>query len=167
MKQYYILFGILLSFSLFGQRLAYVDTHKILNSIPEYQQSQLEINRLSENWENEISRLFQRANGLKAQLEAEKVLLTPEMIKDRDVSIRSMSDSARVKQMRYFGPTGSLFSKREEMVAPLQALIAGAIKEIARKKKLDFVFDKGSSVSVVYANESNDITSDVLRQLGY
>jgi Skp family chaperone for outer membrane proteins len=53
------------------------------------------------------------------------------------------------------------------MVAPLQALIAGAIKEIARKKKLDFVFDKGSSVSVEYANESNDITSDVLRQLGY
>jgi hypothetical protein len=47
-----------------------------------------------------------------------------------------MSDSARVKQMRYFGPTGSLFSKREEMVAPLQALIAGAIKEIARKKEI-------------------------------
>ena len=107
------------------------------------------------------------ANELTAQLEAEKVLLTPDMIKDRGVSINSMKDSARAKQMKYFGPTGSLFSRREEMVAPLQALIAGAIKEIARKKKLDFVFDKGSSVSVVYANESNDITSDVLRQLGY
>jgi Skp family chaperone for outer membrane proteins len=53
------------------------------------------------------------------------------------------------------------------MVSPIQALIAGAIKEIARKKKLDFVFDKGSSLSVVYANESNDITSDILKQLGY
>ena len=49
----------------------------------------------------------------------------------------------------------------------VQALVAGAIKEVARKKKLDFVFDKGSSVSVVYANESNDITQDVLQQLGY
>ena len=156
-----------MSFSIFGQRLAYVDTHKILNSIPEYQQSQLEINRLSKNWENEIARIFQMANELSVALEAEKVLLTPDMIKDRGVTIKSMKDSGRAKQMRYFGSTGSLFSKREEMVAPLQALIAGAIKEIARKKKLDFVFDKGSSVSLVYANESNDITSDVLRQLGY
>jgi outer membrane protein len=167
MKQHYTILAILISLSSFGQRLAYVDTHKILNAIPEYQQSQLEINRLSKNWENEITRIFQMANELSVALEAEKVLLTPDMIKDRGVTIKSMNDSARAKQMRYFGSTGSLFSKREEMVAPLQALIAGAIKEIARKKKLDFVFDKGSSVSVVYANESNDITSDVLRQLGY
>jgi outer membrane protein len=167
MKQHYTILAILISLSSFGQRLAYVDTHKILNAIPEYQQSQLEINRLSKNWENEIARIFQMANELSEALEAEKVLLTPDMIKDRGVTIKSMNDSARAKQMRYFGSTGSLFSKREEMVAPLQALIAGAIKEIARKKKLDFVFDKGSSVSVVYANESNDITSDVLRQLGY
>lgn len=167
MKQHYTILAILISLSSFGQRLAYVDTHKILNAIPEYQQSQLEINRLSKNWENEIARIFQMANELSVALEAEKVLLTPDMIKDRGVTIKSMNDSARAKQMRYFGSTGLLFSKREEMVAPLQALIAGAIKEIARKKKLDFVFDKGSSVSVVYANESNDITSDVLRQLGY
>jgi outer membrane protein len=167
MKQHYTILAILISLSSFGQRLAYVDTHKILNAIPEYQQSQLEINRLSKNWENEIARIFQMANELSVALEAEKVLLTPDMIKDRGVTIKSMKDSGRAKQMRYFGSTGSLFSKREEMVAPLQALIAGAIKEIARKKKLDFVFDKGSSVSLVYANESNDITSDVLRQLGY
>ena len=167
MKQHYTILAILISLSSFGQRLAYVDTHKILNAIPEYQQSQLEINRLSKNWENEIARIFQMANELSVALEAEKVLLTPDMIKDRGVTIKSMNDSARAKQMRYFGSTGSLFSKREEMVATMQALIAGAIKEIARKKKLDFVFDKGSSVSVVYANESNDITSDVLRQLGY
>jgi outer membrane protein len=167
MKQHYTILAILISLSSFGQRLAYVDTHKILNAIPEYQQSQLEINRLSKNWENEIARIFQMANELSVELEAEKVILTPDMIKDRGVTIKSMNDSARAKQMRYFGSTGSLFSKRAEMVAPLQALIAGAIKETARKKKLDFVFDKGSSVSVVYANESNDITSDVLRQLGY
>ena len=89
------------------------------------------------------------------------------MISDRERAIKALDDSARIKQIKYFGPEGLLFKKREEMVSPIQALIAGAIKEIARKKKLDFVFDKGSSLSVVYANESNDITSDILKQLGY
>lgn len=162
-----IALALLLTSSGYGQRLAYVDTHKILNSIPEYKQSKLEINRLSIKWEDEIVALFASASEQKNQLEVEKVLLTSEMISDREKAIKALDDSARVKQIKYFGPEGLLFKKREEMVSPIQALIAGAIKEIARKKKLDFVFDKGSSLSVVYANESNDITSDILKQLGY
>ena len=159
--------ALLLTSSGYGQRLAYVDTHKILNSIPEYKQSKLEINRLSIKWEDEIAALFASVSEQKNQLEVEKVLLTSEMISDREKAIKALDDSARIKQIKYFGPEGLLFKKREEMVSPIQALIAGAIKEIARKKKLDFVFDKGSSLSVVYANESNDITSDILKQLGY
>ena len=162
-----IVLGLLLTSSGYGQRLAYVDTHKILNSIPEYKQSKLEISRLSIKWEDEIAALFASVSEQKNQLEVEKVLLTPEMISEREKAIKALDDSARIKQIKYFGPEGLLFKKREEMVSPIQALIAGAIKEIARKKKLDFVFDKGSSLSVVYANESNDITSDILKQLGY
>lgn len=162
-----IALALLLTSSGYGQRLAYVDTHKILNSIPEYKQSKLEINRLSIKWEDEIAALFASVSEQKSQLEVEKVLLTFEMISDRERAIKALDDSARIKQIKYFGPEGLLFKKREEMVSPIQALIAGAIKEIARKKKLDFVFDKGSSLSVVYANESNDITSDILKQLGY
>tara|TARA_X000001036_G_scaffold323421_1_gene301877 strand:- start:49 stop:555 length:507 start_codon:yes stop_codon:yes gene_type:complete len=162
-----IVIVLLLTSSGYGQRLAYVDTHKILNSIPEYKQSKLEISRLSIKWEDEIAALFASVSEQKNQLEVEKVLLTPEMISEREKSIKNLDDSARIKQIKYFGPEGLLFKKREEMVSPIQALIAGAIKEIARKKKLDFVFDKGSSLSVVYANESNDITSDILKQLGY
>ena len=162
-----IVIVLLLTSSGYGQRLAYVDTHKILNSIPEYKQSKLEINRLSIKWEDEIAALFASVSEQKNQLEVEKVLLTSEMISDREKAIKALDDSARIKQIKYFGPEGLLFKKREEMVSPIQALIAGAIKEIARKKKLDFVFDKGSSLSVVYANESNDITSDILKQLGY
>lgn len=162
-----IALALFLTSSGYGQRLAYVDTHKILNSIPEYKQSKLEINRLSIKWEDEIAALFASVSEQKSQLEVEKVLLTFEMISDRERAIKALDDSARIKQIKYFGPEGLLFKKREEMVSPIQALIAGAIKEIARKKKLDFVFDKGSSLSVVYANESNDITSDILKQLGY
>ena len=162
-----IVIALILTSSGYGQRLAYVDTHKILNSIPEYKQSKLEISRLSIKWEDEIAALFASVSEQKNQLEVEKVLLTPEMISEREKAIKTLDDSARIKQIKYFGPEGLLFKKREELVSPIQALIAGAIKEIARKKKLDFVFDKGSSLSVVYANESNDITSDILKQLGY
>ncbi|HAB32450.1 MAG TPA: hypothetical protein DCL07_00350 [Cryomorphaceae bacterium] len=168
MNRIYLLLALFaFSFSGVAQRLGYVDTQAILNAIPEYKQAQAEIQRLSQKWEGEVASLFEDASALQAQLDAEAVLLTPEMIAERNTTIQNTRDTARSRQMRYFSPDGTLFLKREEMVAPVQALVAGAIKEVARKKKLDFVFDKGSSVSVVYANESNDITQDVLQQLGY
>jgi outer membrane protein len=164
---YFLLALVSMTFSGLAQRLGYVDTQAILNAIPEYKQAQAEVERLSTRWEGEVASLFEDASALQAQLEAESVLLTAEMIAERNANIQNTRDTARARQMRYFSPDGELFKKREELVAPVQALVAGAIKEVARKKKLDFVFDKGSSVSVVYANESNDITSDVLQQLGY
>ena len=163
----FLLFALGLSVSGWAQRLGYVDTQAILNAIPEYKQAQAEIERLSKRWEGEVASLFEDASALQAQLDAESVLLTPDMIAERTANIQNTRDTARARQMRYFSSEGQLFQKREELVAPVQALVAGAIKEVARKKKLDFVFDKGSSVSVVYANESNDITQDVLQQLGY
>jgi Skp family chaperone for outer membrane proteins len=38
---------------------------------------------------------------------------------------------------------------------------------VARRKMLEVVFDKGSNLAVVYANESLDITNEVLQQLGF
>ena len=55
----------------------------------------------------------------------------------------------------------------QELIAPIQAQVAAAIREVARRKKLDVVFDKGSNLAVVYANESLDITNEVLQQLGF
>ena len=110
-----------------AQRLGYVDTQAILNAIPEYKQAQAEIERLSKRWEGEVASLFEDASALQAQLDAESVLLTPDMIAERKAAIQTTRDTARSRQMRYFSPEGQLFEKREELVAPVQALVAGAI----------------------------------------
>ena len=38
--------------------------------------------------------------------------------------------------------------------------------EVAKRKKLDFVFDQGTAVGVLYAAETNDISDEVLDKLG-
>jgi len=70
-----------------AQRLGYVDTQAILNAIPEYKQAQAEIERLSKRWEGEVASLFEDASALQAQLDAESVLLTPDMIAERKAAI--------------------------------------------------------------------------------
>jgi outer membrane protein len=167
MRRLLFTLGILVSFAASAQRMGYVDTQALLKRHPMYVQAQAELERLNNQYHGEVQSLFDDADALRGQLEAERVLLTSGMIAEREKLIANTLDSARARQMRYFAPEGTLFSKREELVEPIQSQIAGAIREVARRKKLDFVFDKGSNLSVVYANESLDITDEVLQQLGF
>ncbi len=151
----------------FGQRIGYVDTQVLLKKHPMYVQAQAEVERLNAQWLGEVQSLFDDAEALRGQLEAERVLLTTGMAAEREKSISNTLDSAKARQVRYFAPDGMLFAKREELIAPIQAQVAAAIREVARRKKLDVVFDKGSNLAVVYANESLDLTNEVLQQLGF
>jgi len=167
MKRFLLLLTFILPSLVFSQRLGYVDSQQILESVPEYREAQVELERLSKQWEGEISSMLDDMAALQGQLNAEKVLLTTDMVAQRQLYIDGMQDSSMALQQAYFGPEGQLFAKRLELVAPVQAMVASAIVEVARKKKLDFMFDKGSGIAVVYARESNDYSQDVLKQLGY
>ena len=48
---------------------------------------------------------------------------------------------------------------------PIQNKIFTAIKEIAEEEDLDFVFDRTSDVTLLYAKEKYDITNLVLEKL--
>ncbi|MFZ9778086.1 MAG: OmpH family outer membrane protein [Schleiferiaceae bacterium] len=167
MRGFVFTLGILVSLVASAQRMGYVDTQALLKRHPMYVQAQAEMERLNNQYHGEVQSLFEDADALRGQLEAERVLLTSGMISEREKLIANTLDSARTRQMRYFAPEGTLFSKRQELVEPIQSQIAGAIREVARRKKLDFVFDKGSNLAIVYANESLDITNEVLQQLGF
>ncbi|MGA1380569.1 MAG: OmpH family outer membrane protein [Schleiferiaceae bacterium] len=167
MKRLTLLILMVVAATASAQRLGYVDTQALLKRHPMYLQAQAEVERLNAQYHGEVQSLFDDADALRGQLEAEKVLLTTGMVAEREKLIATTLDSAKARQMRYFAPEGTLFAKRQELVEPIQSQIAAAIREVARRRKLDFVFDKGSNLAVVYANESLDITTEVLQQLGF
>ena len=149
-----------------AQRLAYCNTQYVLNKLPEYAQAKKEIERVTKEWEGEVTAALDEALALEQALEAEKVLLTPALLADRKKSIEAKRTQARTLQMKYFGPDGELFKKQNELVRPLQDQVYNAVRDVARRKKLDFVFDQGTAIGVLYAAETNDISDEVLQKLG-
>ena len=71
-----------------AQRFGYIDTDFILNKMPEYKKAQDEINRLSDLWQKEIQGMSKSIETLYSSLQAEQVLLTEEMRKERTDVIR-------------------------------------------------------------------------------
>ena len=149
-----------------NQKIAYVDSDYILENIPEYSDAQEEINQLSKQWEKEITQLFQEAQEMDREYQAESVLLSEDQKRKKKEAITAKRQEAEALRMQYYGPEGELYTKRAELIQPIQEKVYNAINSLAQLKNYAFVFDKASGTTMLYCNEKNDISDDVLDEIG-
>lgn len=155
------------AFTVNAQKIGYVDTDHILNSIPEYKAAQTEIDKLSVDWQKEIEAKYSEIDKLYKAYQADAILLTDDMKKKRENEIINKEKEVKELQKQRFGVDGELFKKRQELVKPLQDKVYSAVKAVAEKSGLAIILDKAGQVSILYANTKYDKSDDVLTYLGY
>src|SRR5690242_9613342 len=116
-----------------AQRFGYIDTDYILNKMPEYKKAQEEINLLSEAWEKEVQDMAKKVDGMYSALQAEQVLLTDEMKKDRTAAIQKKEAEMKEYQKKVFGFGGLFFLKKQELVKPIMDKIWDAVDKVAKQ----------------------------------
>ena len=149
-----------------GQKIVYVDSEYIMENIPEYGDAQEELNALSQKWQNEIKAVMDKVSEMYSKYQTEMVLLSEDQKHAREQEIINKEQEAKNLQMQYFGAEGQLYQKRTELVQPIQEKIYTAMQELALTKNYAFILDLASGTSVLYANDKNDISDEVLDQLG-
>jgi outer membrane protein len=150
-----------------AQKTGYVDTEYILSNIPEYKAAQAEMDKISVDWQKEIEAKYSEIDKLYKIYQAESVLLTDDMRKKRENEIINKEKEVKELQKQRFGVDGELFSKRMELVKPIQDKVYNAVKQVAERSGLAFIFDKAGQVSLLYTNSKYDKSEDVLNFLGY
>ena len=149
-----------------NQKYAYVDTDYILQNIPEYGDAQEEINQMSVTWQKELKTLRDKLDQMKRDYQTEAVLLSDDMKNKKEAAITAKEQELASLQMQYFGSDGELFTKRIELIQPIQEKVYNAISQIAQVKGYSFVFDKASGSTILYCNDKFDISDDVLDEIG-
>jgi outer membrane protein len=144
-----------------AQRIAYVDVTAILESIPDYQKAQEQLDKIATQWRQEIAVEQDKIKGMYSKYQAEQVLLSDEMKRQREEEIMNKEKEVRELQRLKFGPEGALFKKREELVRPIQERVFGAVQQYAQDKGYEFIFDKGSASGMLFADPRYDKTEDV------
>lgn len=159
------LFIFALFFSATAQRIAYVDVNAVLESLSDYQKAQEQLDKVATQWRQEIAQEQDKIKGLYSKYQAEQVLLSEEMKKQREEEIMNKEKEVRELQRQRFGPEGGLFKKREELVKPIQDKVYAAIEKFAQDKGFEYIFDKGSASGMLYADKRNDKTEDIKNML--
>jgi outer membrane protein len=151
---------------LWAQKFGYVDTEYILSRVPEYKQAQAEIEALSLKWQEEIQNMYKEIEAEYSSLQAEEVLLTKEMKDERLTAIKKKEEEVKEYQKRVFGFEGLFFLKKKELVKPIQDKIFDAVEKVAKKNRLQFIFDKSGELVMIYTDPIHDYTDFVLEELG-
>jgi len=149
-----------------AQRFGYIDTDFILNKMPEYKKAQDEINQLSQAWEKEVTEMDKKIEGLYSALQAEQVLLTEEMKKERTEAIQKKEAELKEFQKKVFGFGGLFFLKKQELIKPIQDKVWDAVDKVCKENSLAIMFDKAGELVMIYTDPRYDYTDFVLDQLG-
>jgi outer membrane protein len=149
-----------------AQRFAYVDSEYILEQMPEYKAAQNELDVLAEQWSKEIEEKKIEIDRLYRALQAEQVLLTETMKKEREATIKQKEQEINEMQRKRFGYEGELFQKQKQLIKPVQDKVYDAVQKYARDKGYDMIFDRSGEFTMLYANSKLDKSDEVLEVMG-
>jgi len=146
-----------------GVRIAYVDMEYILENVEEYRDASEQLEDKVQRWKVEIEQKQSTVEQMKKDLMAEKVLLTNELISEREEDIQILEKEMIEYQQDRFGPQGDLVLQKRQLIQPIQDQVFNEVQKIGANKKYDFIFDKSADVVMLYSEKRHDISDLILR----
>ena len=167
-KSYFFILLFLTSTFIFGQRgikIGYIDTEYILENLPEYNQISKRLEEKAGDWKKEIEERSRKIDQKKESLKSERILLTSEMIEEIEEEILIDEEELSEYQQKRFGPRGDLIIQKQQLIQPIQDQIFNAIRELAKSRNYDFIFDKSAGIVMLYSDKRYDVSDQILRTI--
>ena len=167
-KNYFFILLFLITYLVSAQRsvkIGYIDTEYILENLPEYNQISEKLEEKAAGWKKEIEDRSRKIEQKKEALNSERILLTNDMIVEIEEEITLDQEELDEYQQKRFGPRGDLLIQKKQLIQPIQDQIFNAIKEIAKSKNYDFIFDKSADIVMLYSDKRFDISDQILRTI--
>ena len=167
-KSYFFILLFLTSIFIFGQRgikIGYIDTEYILENLPEYNQISKRLEEKAGDWKKEIEERSRKIDQKKESLKSERILLTSEMIEEIEEEILIDEEELSEYQQKRFGPRGDLIIQKQQLIQPIQDQIFNAIRELAKSRNYDFIFDKSADIVMLYSDKRYDVSDQILRTI--
>jgi len=148
-----------------GVKVGYIDMEYILQNVPDYIEAKNQLEQKAQKWKQEVEVKRNDINKLKDALKTERVLLTKELVEEREEEIKFQETELLDYQQKRFGSNGDLVTQKAVLTQPVQDQVFNAVQDIAEAKRYDFIFDKTSDMTMLFAAKRYDISDQVIRTI--
>ncbi|MEN8191845.1 MAG: OmpH family outer membrane protein [Bacteroidota bacterium] len=150
-----------LSINAQSQKIGYIDSQVLYQNYAPAIKAQQDLQILQQNWTRERDSLAVMFQEKVNSYQNQKALMTPQKQQETEQQLLVEQNSIMQREQQ-------IVQKGQTMMKPIKDAVNKAISDVAKKQKLNFVFDKGVEgvVSILhYADAEYDITYKVLDKL--
>ncbi len=148
-----------------AQKVVVIDVDNILESMDDYRQAQQKLDDMAQVWNKEVESRYDAIKTMYNKYQADQVLLSDEKRKEREDAIIQAEKEARDFQREKFGPEGELFTRRQELINPIQDQVYAAIEKYATTRSIDIILDKNSATGILFVDEKYDKTDEIKKNI--
>ena len=147
-------------------KIAYVNSQKILEELPEAQKAQKELDDLFKGWQDELEKMGKELQQGLEDYQKKKDLLKPDAKEAEERRLTDIQQKAREYQAQKFDPrTGEAVSVREKKLTPIREKVLRTIEVVAKEDGFTFVFDKAGDNLLLFADAKFELTYKVIDRL--
>jgi len=159
-----ITLAIMLAIPAFAQKLAYVQSQRILSEYQEFIDAQNKLDKIRNGYDAEYQKMLKEYNDMLQEIDSQSLLLSPE--KKQEKTRQAQEKAMAIEKFKYdkLGPEGEFYKKSQELTKPIIDKINKLISKIGEDEGYDFIFD-ASSGALVHALPKYDITDKVIEAL--
>lgn len=149
------------------QKIAFVNSEKILAELPEAQQIRKELESKVKQYQDSLEQMGREFQEQYDNYQKKQALLDPKAKADLEKSLQEMQLRIREFQYQKFDTReGEISQLRERLFAPLQEKVLNVIAQVAREDGFVYVLDKMENATIVlYADPKYDLTFKVIDRL--
>ena len=150
-----------------AQKIGYIDTEKILSAIPAYKSAQQQLESMSSQYQSQIEAEYAKIETLYNRYQQQKANLTAQARQTKENEIIQKEQAVKELQREYFGAEGAMQQSSERLLGPIKEKVDAAVAQVAKAGNYMIIMDIASMQGIAYSNQAYDLSSDVLRVLGY
>jgi outer membrane protein len=148
------------------QKIAYVNSTKIFQEIPEAQDAQKKIDALTKPYQDTLATMEKDLQDRIEEYQKKESLMNDAAKKAAQQEFADLKRKYDEFRFEKFGNDGEVAKKTDKIINPLKEKILRAIEAVAKAEKYTFVFDQTENVKVLlYGDPKEDLTNRVIDKL--
>ncbi|WP_337864707.1 OmpH family outer membrane protein [Ignavibacterium sp.] len=169
MKKYFLIIAVLFATSIYAQaplKIGYVDSEVILTQFSEAIKAQGDLDALTNKWSAQLDSMTQAYQlAIQDYQKQAETMPNEKKLEAQQRIVKMEQEILEFRKQKFQQGTGEIYSKQEELFAPVKKKIYDAIQKVAKEEGMSFVFDKSGDILLLYADSAFDITFKVLDTL--
>jgi outer membrane protein len=164
MKKLFLILGVLVfgAGSAFAQNYMIVDSEKVFKSIDAYNTALATVDADAERYQQQVDNAFDQLEQAFDTYQQNKASMSASARATEEQRIVAREEEITKFQADTFGEEGTLFTKRVELIKPIQDRVFAAIEVYAAEHGYDIVLDISSNPTILYHKPSVNHTDAII-----